>query len=162
MKNSIIIKTRLHSSLSDAGVHVERTYAMGPRNLMLAIEDRKTISRENEQGYGNAGHCGTWIEVAGVEMLEMDLRDYEHNTDPTEAGAASKTDWCRRFVADATSGAIQSVRKQMAESEQRNRKLYESGLSDGRGGKPKSSDEYEYCRGYHDGKLDAAELEAQQ
>ncbi len=72
----------------------------------MAIRERPKISEENTQGYGDIGHCGTWIEVDGVEMTSDDLNDFEHETDPSNFRSYShiseitKTQWAKKFISE--------------------------------------------------------------
>jgi hypothetical protein len=119
---TIKIISVIHESINDGGVYVEREYTTGPRNLMLAIDEIDEISRNNTRGYGNVGHCITYIEVDGVKLHEDDRDDYIYSTDSSNfdqwvhLSAVSRTEWCRRWIADARSGQIGRMRRQVCES----------------------------------------------
>lgn len=109
MSAQITIRTRIHESIykgqGGGQTHTYFSWVLGPRNLMKAIEMLPEHSRDMTNGYGNVGHCGSWIEVAGVRMTEDDVSTYEWETDQTNfdqfTKAVTKTEWCRRFIANA-------------------------------------------------------------
>lgn len=74
---TITIKTRL-----DAGIYksqgggecrTHHTFATGPRNLLRAIRTLREHRREMEIGYGNIGCGGSWLEIDGVRIDDLDL-----------------------------------------------------------------------------------------
>jgi hypothetical protein len=71
---------------------------------MNAIDELGPHSRSMTDGYGNVGHCGSWIEINGVEISENDLHEYRVETDPSNfvdcscIHAVSKTEWCRNYI----------------------------------------------------------------
>ena len=69
----ILIKTKIHESCNGHGVHTYFRFATGPRNLLKACRIKYRHSKEMTKGYGNIGHCGTWIEIDGIEILHKDL-----------------------------------------------------------------------------------------
>jgi len=118
MKNSIIIKTRIHESCSGSGVFTYFNKDIGPRNLMAAISELPTHRKSMGDGYGNVGHCGSWIEIGGVVMEDTDISDYNFTTDPSnfqDSGhAISKTSWCKKFIDSCLSGEITKNRREDA------------------------------------------------
>ena len=71
---------------------------------MKAIETLNEHSESMTRGYGNVGHCGSWIEVNGIEMDYFDIEEYRYQTDPSNYDpydcikATSKTEWCRQYI----------------------------------------------------------------
>jgi excisionase family DNA binding protein len=164
----IEIRTRFAEGIASVGGTTVTyfTWTIGPRNLMKAIETLPDHSRSMTDGYGNVGHAGSWITVAGVEMTADDIREFEHETESHEleslSAQTSKTEWCKNFIASVLDGSLVEQRREDAEWRKANDAAYDAGLDAGRDGKPKpaghNGHEYELERGYRDGCQDRAEV----
>ena len=170
----IEIKTHLHDGIykSSGGgkTTVHYTWNIGPRNLLTAIKTLSGHSKSMTQGYGNVGHCGSWIEVAGVELTSEDIMDLRMETDPmldqesTYLSAITPTEWAKRFIASVLDGSL--IKTRIVNKNHINAMLgaYDEGLSAGRAQEstaPKFDDyllEYEAKRGYRDGLQDVEEF----
>jgi len=123
MKKTIQIKTSFHYGIASIGgkTLTYYTYKIGPRNLMRAITDLHEHSESMEHGYGNVGHQGSWIEIAGVRILPDDLAQYEFETDPSNyrddyhMRATSKTVWLQDLIERCLDGRIVKERKELSE-----------------------------------------------
>jgi len=172
MKNRIEIKTALHEGIykSDGGgqTRVHYSWAVGPRNLMRALEALPEHSESMTTSYGNHGHSGSWIEIAGVRIGHDGFTDYEFDTDPSNfydsshTNAISKTVWCKRFIVSVLDGSLVLQRRDFQKYQEADQTAYYAGLSAGRRGEALptslSGHEYELKRGFHNGQLDRAEL----
>jgi len=74
---TITIKTKLDSGIyaSSGGGKITTHYkwATGPRNLVKAVKALDRHTKEMTQGFGNIGHCGSWIEIDGRRIDNYDL-----------------------------------------------------------------------------------------
>lgn len=165
----ILIKTRFAEGIAAVGGTTVSYYTwnIGPINLHRAIKMLPTHSREMELAYGNHGHAGSWIEVAGVRMSQSDISDFWFSTDHTNftdspLSAISKTEWCSQFIASVLDGSLIENRRQFAEYDKLEAAAYEAGLAAGREGKPMpegfSGHEYELERGHTDGCQERREM----
>lgn len=147
MAQEITIKTALHPGIApqtaDSKITTYYSWNIGPRNLMAAMEKLGEHGSSMERGYGNVGHCGSWIEIAGVSMFHEDFSDYEFETNPVHfhdsyRSAISKTEWCKRFIASVLDGSLVAERKRNAEFLQSQTNAYNAGADAAYNGQPRT------------------------
>lgn len=135
MKQQIKIKTTIHESCSGSGTRVCLYWNVGPRNLMAALAALPEHRQSMTDSYGNVGHCGSWIEVSGVEMLSSEINDYEFDTDKTNftgdynCSETSKTQWCRNYIGRLLSGELERDRAENIKFHQAMAAAYNAGES---------------------------------
>jgi hypothetical protein len=164
MKNQIVIKTALDEGIckSSGGgqTRIHYSWGLGPRNLMTAMETLSEHYASMERGYGNVGHCGSWIEIAGVKIWNEDFSDCEFNTDGSNfrdchSSAISKTQWCSQFIASVLDGSLQKQRQRNAKYFDQEREASEAGFNAGISGEPMpdgfADHRYQLENAYHDG-----------
>lgn len=115
----ITIRTEIHEGIckSSGGgkIHVYFTWFTGPRNLMKALGILPKHCIDMDNSYGNVGHCGSWIEVDGIRICSEDLLNYELETSPSfyrdfsTLSAISRTEWCKRLIAEIKTGICPKV-----------------------------------------------------
>jgi hypothetical protein len=113
MAKTISIITRLHTGISghaDGEPFVEHTYSCGPRNLLRAINDLGETRRNNRQGYGNMGCGSTWIAINGTPIRDEELSELEYETEVSELGRITRTEWARNFIASVLDGSLLHTR----------------------------------------------------
>lgn len=108
MTHAITIKTRLNSGIykSNGGgeTRTHYSYAVGPRNLLKAIDQLHAHRKEMRNGYGNIG-CGmSWLEIDGVEVDDYELNEVEADDskrykDCMFVKIESRTDKARQLIA---------------------------------------------------------------
>lgn len=170
----IEIKTALHSGICkiDGGgeTHTHYFWPLGPRNLIKAMEKLLEHSRSMTRGYGDVGHSGSWIEVAGVNMTREDIDDFNYDTDPSNfdpegsVSADGKTKWCRRYIDSILDGSLITKREASADFLKKMTNAYNVGLDAGRKNQPLPTGysgmyAVELERGYRNGQLDRDTLE---
>lgn len=69
----IQVKYTLIAGMNNAGTHIERALATGPRNLAKVADEFPSIRKRLKSAYGNVGCSRVWVEVDGVEIDEFDL-----------------------------------------------------------------------------------------
>lgn len=113
---AIRIVTAIHSGIykSQGGGtnRVQAEASTGPRNLLRLAADLNEISRRATQSLGNVGHCGTWLEIDGVQIEFYDLVDLEEADEPAAFAYAgrTRTEKARRLIAVVQSGAYEACR----------------------------------------------------
>jgi len=147
-QQEIKIKTQLDEGIykSDGGGQARTHYSwnIGPRNLMSAIEMLSEHSESMTRGYGNVGHCGSWLEIAGIEMSTTDIADYNYDTDVenfdsdtiSHSSYISKTKWCQRFISSVLDGSLLSDRADFNNQMAHNNEKEAAGFAAGCDGLP--------------------------
>lgn len=143
---TITIKSRIHESCTGRGVHTQATYNTNPRNLMRAIDAVGEIRGDMTRGWGNIGHCGTWIEIDGVALNWMDenelsresneeaAREYRRN--PYSSKPETRTEIARSMIDKAQSGELVAERKALEASLDEDARLEQAAYDAGYAGLP--------------------------
>lgn len=125
---AITIHTQLHDGIyasSGGGQNITHySWAIGPRNLLQAIDVLAEHGTSMTSGYGNIGRGATWLEIDGQRMDANDFVDIQMARDPAERRAhlrdysclpwVSATQLARELIASVRDGSYARGRRELA------------------------------------------------